>query len=179
MANPGRIKDVLYTREAIAEKVAELGKTITKDYADKEIFGVCLLKGSLVFCSDLMRHLDLPMRIDVMRASSYGASTTSSGSVQILKDLDTDIAGKDVLIIEDIVDTGRTLRKTLDLLEFRNPKSLKICTLLDKPCRREVDIDIDYAGFTIDDHFVVGYGLDYDEYYRNLPYIGILELDPA
>lgn len=173
----GRIKDVLYPAEAIAAKVAELGKTITEAYAGSELFCVCLLKGSLVFSSDLMRHIHLPMQIDVMRASSYGKSTTSSGSVQILKDLDTDISGKDVLIIEDIVDTGRTLRKTYDLLKFRNPKSLKICSLLDKPSRRVVEIDIDFTGFKIEDHFVVGYGLDYDEYYRNLPYIGILELD--
>lgn len=175
MSIQGTIKETLFSAEAIAEKVAELGAQISKDYQGKEIFGVCLLKGSIIFCSDLIRHITVPIKIDVMRASSYGASTESSGSVKILQDLDTDITGKDVLIIEDIVDTGRTLRKTYDLLAFRNPKSLKICSLLDKPSRRVTPVDIDYTGFTIEDHFVVGYGLDYDEYYRNIPYIGILE----
>lgn len=175
MALPGSLSRVLYSEEDIQQKVAELGSLISKDYQDREIFAVCLLKGSIIFLSDLIRHISVPVQIDVMRASSYGESTESSGSVKILQDLDTDISGKDVLIIEDIVDTGRTLRKTFDLLAFRNPKSLKICSFLDKPSRRIESISIDYTGFTIPDHFVVGYGLDYAEHYRQLPYIGILE----
>jgi len=175
MALPGSLSRVLYSQEDIQQKVAELGSLISKDYQDREIFAVCLLKGSIIFLSDLIRHISVPVQIDVMRASSYGESTESSGSVKILQDLDTDISGKDVLIIEDIVDTGRTLRKTFDLLAFRNPKSLKICSFLDKPSRRIESISIDYTGFTIPDHFVVGYGLDYAEHYRQLPYIGILE----
>lgn len=175
MTLPGSLSRVLYSEEEIQQKVAELGSLISKDYQDREIFAVCLLKGSIIFLSDLIRHISVPVQIDVMRASSYGESTESSGSVKILQDLDTDISGKDVLIIEDIVDTGRTLRKTFDLLAFRNPKSLKICSFLDKPSRRIESISIDYTGFTIPDHFVVGYGLDYAEHYRQLPYIGILE----
>ena len=171
----GSIVEVLFTHEQIQRRVAELGSQISADYQGKQVFAVCLLKGSMVFTADLMRHLTTPVTVDVMRASSYGSSTTSAGSVKILQDLDKDITGLDVLIIEDIVDTGRTLHRTLDLLRVRRPNSLRICTMLDKPSRRVIDIDIAYTGFTIDDHFVVGYGLDYDEYYRNLPYIGILD----
>jgi len=174
MTRPGQVTEIMFTAETIAGKVAELGQEISKDYQGKEIFGICLLKGSILFCSDLIRKIDVPITIDVMRASSYGLGTESSGSVKILQDLDADIADKDVLIIEDIIDTGRTLRKTYDLLAFRKPKSLKICSFLNKPSRREVHIDLDYVGFTIPDRFVVGYGLDYAEHYRNLPYIGIL-----
>ena len=152
-----------------------MGAEISADYANTEIFAVCLLKGSIVFTADIMRHMTPPVTVDLMRASSYGGGTTSSGSVKILQDLDRDITGRDVLIIEDIVDTGRTLHRTLELLQVRHPNSLKICTMLDKPSRRVLDIDIAYTGFSIEDHFVVGYGLDYDEYYRNLPYIGILD----
>lgn len=175
MPLPGQVTEIMFTAETIAAKVAEMGQEITKAYQGKDIFGICLLKGSIIFCSDLIRCIDAPITIDVMRASSYGHSTESSGSVKILQDLDADIAGKDVLIIEDIVDTGRTLRKTYDLLAFRKPKSLKICSFLNKPSRREVHIDIDFVGYTIPDRFVVGYGLDYAEHYRNLPYIGVLD----
>ena len=129
----------------------------------------------MVFTSDLIRHIKVPIQVDVMRASSYLGGTESSGNVKILYDMDTDVTDRDVLIIEDIVDTGRTLRKILNLLEARHPRSLKICSLLDKPSRRVVPIDIDYLGFTIEDLFVVGYGLDYKEYYRDLPYIGLFE----
>lgn len=176
---PGKIRKVLLTEEEIHRRVQELGQEISRDYAAGELTAICLLKGSIVFISDLIRHLDIPLNVDIMRASSYGASTESSGSVKILQDLDSDIGHRDVLIVEDIVDTGRTLYKTLELLRFRKPRSLKICSLLDKPSRRVLPIEIDYCGFVIPDHFVVGYGLDFDEYYRNLPYIGILELDGA
>lgn len=171
----GKVTGILFTKEQIAQRIQELGQEISNDYTSSEIFGICLLKGSLVFTSDLIRHITVPITVDVMRAHSYGDSTVSSGNVKILTDLDEDISGKDVLIIEDIVDTGRTLRKTLNLLESRNPNSLKICSMLDKPSRRVTAINIDYTGFTIDDHFVVGYGLDFDQYYRNLPYIGFFD----
>ncbi len=152
-----------------------LAEQISADYAGEEIFGICLLKGSLLFTSDLIRYINRPIKVDMMRTSSYfGTAMESSGSVKILLDLDQDIEGKNVLVIEDIVDTGRTLKKILALLAFRNPKTLRICALLDKPSRRIEPIDIDYLGFTIEDKFVVGYGLDYDDYYRNLPYVGLL-----
>jgi len=172
----GTVREILFTEDQIRRKVAEMGQAISRDYAGIDLICVSLLKGSVFFLCDLVRGMDLKVTIDLMRASSYGASTVSSGSVKILQDLDSDIGGRDVLVVEDIVDTGRTLSKTLELLRFRKPSSLKICTLLDKPSRREIPIQIDYSGFKIDDHFVVGYGLDFDEYYRNLPYIGILEL---
>ena len=171
----GRIDRTLITADKIQEKVRELGARISRDYRDSQIFAVCLLKGSLIFTSDLIRQITVPLTLDVMRASSYGHGTDSSGSVKILQDLDADIGDKDVLVIEDIVDTGRTLWKTLDLLRFRKPRSLKVCSLLDKPSRRVLELHIDYIGFTIEDYFVVGYGLDYGEYHRELPYIGILD----
>lgn len=172
----GSISSILFDADQIQTRVAELGAEISRDYQGSEVFAVCLLKGSFVFTADLIRHITVPTRVDVMRASSYGSGTVSSGSVKVLYDLDADVADKDVLIVEDIVDTGRTLAKTLHLLRARNPRSLKIVSMLDKPSRREPDIniEIDYTGFQIEDHFVVGYGLDFDEYYRNLPYIGIL-----
>ncbi|PIE90699.1 MAG: hypoxanthine phosphoribosyltransferase [Acidobacteria bacterium] len=172
----GKIKSVLVDEATIQAKVKEIASELNRDYKGKEIIAVCLLKGSIVFLSDLIRHLDMPVKIEVMRASSYGESTESSGSVKIITDLESEIKDQHVIVVEDIVDTGRTLSKTLKLLRFRKPASLKVCSLLDKPCRREIPIDIDYTGITIEDHFVVGYGLDYAEYYRNLPYIGILEL---
>ena len=171
----GKVVETLFTEEQIQQRVRELGQEISADYEGKEIFAICLLKGSLVFTSDLIRHIESPVRVDVMRASSYGSGTESSGSVKVLYDLDVDINGKDVLIIEDIVDTGRTLSRILELLEVRHPNSLRICSFLDKPSRRVTEVNIQYCGFTIPDHFVVGYGLDYDEYYRDLPSIGILD----
>ncbi|MCB1044866.1 MAG: hypoxanthine phosphoribosyltransferase [Acidobacteria bacterium] len=176
MSMRGTVESVLLSEPEIQQRIDLLGEEINRDYAGRELLAVCLLKGSVVFMSDLIRRLQMPLTIDVMRASSYGDATESSGSVKILQDLDRDISGLDVLVVEDIVDTGRTLAKTLDLLRFRQPRSLKICTLLDKPSRREVQIPIDYTGFVIEDHFVVGYGLDFDEHYRQLPYIGILKL---
>ena len=173
----GTVTEILLTKDQIAKRVAEMAEEINRDYQGREIFGICLLKGSMVFSSDIIRQFTVPVTVDMMRASSYGHSTESSGSVKILQDLDKDISGRDVLVIEDIVDTGRTLKKTLAMLNLRQPRSLKICSLLDKPSRRVVPIDIDYVGFTIEDHFVVGYGLDFNEYYRNLPDIGILDPD--
>ena len=169
------IGEVLLSEERIAAKVAELGARIGADYAGRPVTLVSVLKGSLPFMADLMRAIDLPLRIDLMEVSSYGgASTETSGLVRILKDLSSSIAGKDVLIVEDIIDTGLTLNYLLRYLRGKNPRSLRICALLDKPARRLVEIPIDYLGFTIPDEFVVGYGLDFSEYYRNLPYIGVL-----
>jgi hypoxanthine phosphoribosyltransferase len=172
----GKIVDILLDAPAIADIVAELAEQLNKDYRDKDVIILCLLKGSVIFVSDLIRLLDFPLTLEVMNVSSYGESTVSSGSVKIITDLDCDIKDRDVLVVEDIVDTGRTLSKTLELLRFRNPASLKVCSLLDKPSRRVIPIEIEYAGRVIEDHFVVGYGLDYAQYYRNLPYVGILEL---
>jgi hypoxanthine phosphoribosyltransferase len=169
------IGEVLVTEDQIRAKVAELGARIGADYADRRLTLVSVLKGSLPFMADLMRAIPVPVRIDLMEVSSYGGSTTeSSGLVRILKDLSATIEGEDVLIVEDIIDTGLTLNYLVRYLRGKNPKSLRICTLLDKPARRLVDIPVDYVGFTIPDQFVVGYGLDYSEYYRNLRFVGVL-----
>jgi hypoxanthine phosphoribosyltransferase len=169
------IGEVLVTEDQIRTKVAELGARIGADYADRRLTLVSVLKGSLPFMADLMRTIHVPVRIDLMEVSSYGGSSTeSSGLVRILKDLSASIEGEDVLIVEDIIDTGLTLNYLLRYLRGKNPKSLRICTLLDKPARRLVDIAVDYVGFTIPDQFVVGYGLDYREYYRNLRFVGVL-----
>lgn len=168
---------VFLSEEEIKAKVAELGKKISDDYrgSDKNLILVAILKGSVVFLSDLMRNIDIDLNIDFMVVSSYGASTESSGNIKIIKDLDINIRDYDLLIVEDILDSGRTLSKLIDILKMREPKSLKVCTLLDKPDRRVCNVDLDYCGFVIPDEFIVGYGLDFDEKYRNLPYIGILE----
>jgi len=169
------IGEILLTEEEIADKVAELGARIGADYADRRLTLVSVLKGSLPFMADLMRAIPVPVRIDLMEVSSYGGTTTeSSGLVRILKDLSTTIEGEEVLIVEDIIDTGLTLNYLVRYLRGKNPRSLRICTLLDKPARRLVDIPVDYVGFTIPDQFVVGYGLDYGEYYRNLRFVGVL-----
>ncbi|HEX5823329.1 MAG TPA: hypoxanthine phosphoribosyltransferase, partial [Candidatus Limnocylindrales bacterium] len=169
------VAEVLLTEEQIAAKVRELGARISADYADRRLTLVSVLKGSLPFMADLMRAIPVPVRIDLMEVSSYGGSSTeSSGLVRILKDLSATIEGEDVLIVEDIIDTGLTLNYLIRYLRGKNPKSLRICTLLDKPARRLVDIPVDYVGFTIPDQFVVGYGLDYMEYYRNLRFVGVL-----
>ena len=169
------IGEVLITEDQIREKVAELGARIGADYNDRRLTLVSVLKGSLPFMADLMRAISVPVRIDLMEVSSYGGSATeSSGLVRILKDLSATIEGEDVLIVEDIIDTGLTLNYLVRYLRGKNPKSLRICTLLDKPARRLVDIPVDYVGFTIPDQFVVGYGLDYGEYYRNLRFVGVL-----
>jgi hypoxanthine phosphoribosyltransferase len=169
------IGEILVTEDQIRAKVAELGSRIGADYADRRLTLVSVLKGSLPFMADLMRAIPVPVRIDLMEVSSYGGSSTeSSGLVRILKDLSATIEGEDVLIVEDIIDTGLTLNYLVRYLRGKNPKSLRICTLLDKPARRLVDIPVDYVGFTIPDQFVVGYGLDYSEYYRNLRFVGVL-----
>src|SRR6187397_624818 len=169
------IAQVLLTEEEIRAKVRELGLQISADYANTSVTLVSVLKGSLPFMADLMRQIEIPLQIDLMEVSSYGGATTEpSGLVRILKDLSSSIAGKDVLIVEDIIDTGLTLNYLLRYLRGKNPRSLRVCTLLDKPARRLVDITVDYLGFTIPDQFVVGYGLDYGEFYRNLPFIGVL-----
>ena len=170
------IAEVLLTEEQIATRVAELGARITADYGGGPLTLVSVLKGSLPFMADLMRAIDLPLRIDLMEVSSYGGSTTeSSGLVRILKDLSASIAGEDVLIVEDIIDTGLTLNYLIRYLRGKNPKTLRICTLLDKPARRLVEIPVDYIGFEIPDQFVIGYGLDYGEVYRNLRFVGVLK----
>jgi hypoxanthine phosphoribosyltransferase len=169
------IGEVLVSEADIAAKVNELGARITAAYAGRPVTLVSVLKGSLPFMADLMRAIDLPLRIDLMEVSSYGGSATeSSGLVRILKDLSASIEGEDVLIVEDIIDTGLTLNYLIRYLRGKNPASLRICTLLDKPARRLVEIPVDFVGFTIPDQFVVGYGLDYGEVYRNLRFVGVL-----
>lgn len=166
---------ILFSEQQVQSKVQELGAQITSDYQGKDLVIVGILKGAVVFLADLIRELELPLELDFMVISSYGKSTRASGVVRILKDLDKNIAGKDVLIVEDIVDTGLTLSYLKENLHTRGPASLKICTLLDKPSRRKVVLNPDYRGYSIPNEFVVGYGLDYGEKYRNLPYIGVLK----
>ena len=166
---------VLYSEEELEAKCAELGAQISKDYEGKNLLLVSVLKGAVVFMTDLMRHLTVPCSIDFMVVSSYGSGVKTSGVVKIVKDLDADLAGKDLLIVEDILDTGMTLHYLKQLLQDRNPNSIRIATLLDKPERRRAAVRADYVGYQVPDEFVVGYGLDYDEKYRNLPYVGILK----
>ena len=163
---------VLLTEEEVDRRIQEIGDQITKDYAGKTVHLVCVLKGGSFFMCELAKRINLPVSLDFMSVSSYGGDTKSSGVVKIVKDLDEPLIGKDVLVVEDIVDSGRTLSYLLEMLKDRKPASLKLCTLLDKPDRRVVDVNVDYTGFKIPDVFVVGYGLDYDQIYRNLPYIG-------
>ena len=169
------VEKILVTEEELKERVAQLGEQITKDYEGKAPVLASVLRGSYIFMADLSRNIELPVTIDFMAVSSYGSGTTSSGQVEIKKDLSDPIEGKDLIIVEDILDSGNTLYYLMDVLRARKPASIKICTLLDKPERRAKPITADYSGFTIPDAFVVGYGLDYDEKYRNLPYIGILK----
>ncbi|MBI3537355.1 MAG: hypoxanthine phosphoribosyltransferase [Chloroflexi bacterium] len=170
------IAKILITREALQQRIAELGEQISRDYQDQDLLLVCVLKGGVIFLSDLARALRIPHAIDFMAISSYGgARTESSGVVRIIMDLTANIENKNVLIVEDIVDTGRTLAYITENLRTRNPASLKICALLNKPTRREVKVAIDYVGFDIPNEFVVGYGLDYNELYRNLPFVGVLK----
>ena len=169
------IEKVLISEEELAEIVKKLGKQISEDYKDKNLFLVSILKGSVIFMADLMRAIDIPCNIDFMAVSSYGSGAKSSGVVKIIKDLDKSIEGKDLLIIEDILDSGRTLNYIQEILLARHPNSIRICTLFDKPDRREVELYADYIGCKVPNEFIVGYGLDYDEYYRNLPYIGALK----
>ena len=170
------IDHILVTEEQLKAKVNELGAQITKDYEGRDLLLVSILKGSVVFMADLMRAIRMPCGIDFMVVSSYGgANTTSTGLVKIVKDLDQDLSGKDLLIVEDILDTGITLYHLVPMLKLRNPASVRLCTILSKPSRRKADIEPDYLGFEVPDEFVVGYGLDYDEKYRNLPYVGVLK----
>ena len=169
------VEEVLLTQEQISQRVAELGQQLAADYVGRFPVLVSVLKGSFIFLSDLIRSMPVPLSIDLMELSSYGASTESSGQVRILKDLSGPISGRDVIVVEDIIDTGLTLNYLLHYLRDRSPSSVTICCLLDKPARRLAEMQIDYRGFTIPDRFVIGYGLDYDERYRNLPYIGVLK----
>ncbi|HBQ85465.1 MAG TPA: hypoxanthine phosphoribosyltransferase [Syntrophomonas sp.] len=167
--------DVLYDPAELRDKVKELGKKITEDYNGKQLIVIGILKGAFIFMADLVREIDLPVELDFMDVSSYGASTMSSGEVKIIKDLDNSIQDKHVLIVEDIVDTGLTLKYIVAILKKRGPRSVKICCLLDKPSRRKADIRPDYYGYSIEDNFVVGCGLDYNEKYRNYPAVCILK----
>jgi len=170
------VAEVLITEEELQARIAELGKVISADYQGKDLLAVCILRGAVVFLSDLIRHITVPHEMDFMAVSSYGGTRIeSSGVVRILMDLKTNIQGRDVLIVEDIVDTGLTLNYIIDNLKTRRPASLRTCALLNKRERRQVDVPLDYVGFDIPDKFVVGYGLDYDEKYRNLPFIGVLK----
>ena len=169
------IERVLFSEEALDKRVSEIAAEINRDYAGKEPMLISVLRGSFVFMADLTRKINVHCTIDFMSVSSYGKGTTSSGQVQITKDLSDDIEGKDIIVVEDILDSGNTLSYLLQLLQARKPASMKLCTLLDKPDRRVKEVHVDYTGFTIPDEFVVGYGLDYAERYRNLPYIGILK----
>lgn len=169
------IRTVLVSEQQLKDKVAQLGAQISQDYAGKDLVLVSILKGAVVFMADLMRAVTIPCSIDFMVVSSYGAGTTTTGLVKIIKDLDSDLSGKDVLIVEDILDTGVTLSNLVPMLKMRDPNSVRICAILDKPSRRRADIQADYIGFQVPDEFVVGYGLDYDEKYRNLPYVGVLK----
>lgn len=167
---------VYLTEEQLNERIAQMGAEITKKFAGESVYLVCILKGSIFFTTELAKRIELPMTIDFMSVSSYGAETRSSGVVNIKKDLENSIEGENVIVVEDIVDSGHTLSRLMSLFASRNPKTLTICTLLDKPERRVVeDLKVDYTGFVIPDKFVVGFGLDYDQRYRNLPYIGFVE----
>ncbi len=171
------LSEVLISEQQLAERVACIGAQITEEYKGRPVLLIGILKGSVPFIADLMRRIDLDVSIDFMSVSSYGSSTRSSGIVRILKDLDSDINGKHVIIVEDIIDSGLTLAYLKDYLLQRNPASLKICTLLDKPARRKIDIQADYTGFEVEDRFIVGYGLDVDQKFRNLPYIAWIKND--
>lgn len=169
------IEKILLSKEQIAEKVKELGQQLAKDYKEKNPLVICVLKGAAPFMSNLIMEMNIPLEMDFMAVSSYGASTKSSGVVKIIKDLDTPVEGRHVIVVEDIIDSGLTLSYLLDILKRRNAETIKLVTLLDKPHRRTVDLKPDYCGFVVPDEFVVGYGLDYAEKYRNLPYIGVLK----
>jgi len=169
------IQEVLYSEEELQSKVAELGAQLSVEYADKNPLVICVLKGAFIFMSDLVQNITIPLELDFMAVSSYGSSTKSSGVVKILKDLDVPVEGRHVIIVEDIIDSGLTLSYLIDVLERRNAQSIAVVALFDKPKRRTVDLEPDYKGFTIPDEFVVGYGLDYAEKYRNLPFVGILK----
>lgn len=169
--------DVMISEEELSKRIKELGKQISEDYKDKDITVICVLKGGVMFMTDLAKEITVPLTMDFMAVSSYGNEQVSTGIVKIVKDLDEPIEGKNLLIVEDIIDSGRTLSYLVKILKERKPESVKICTLLDKPEQRVVDVDVDYVGFTIPDKFVLGYGLDYEQYLRNLPFIGVKRED--
>ncbi|MBD8500699.1 hypoxanthine phosphoribosyltransferase [Paenibacillus arenosi] len=169
------IEKVVISEEEIQARVNELGEQLTRDYAGKKPLVICVLKGAFIFMADLVKRIEVPMEMDFMAVSSYGASTESSGVVRILKDLDVSVEGRDVLIVEDIIDTGLTLSYLINILEGRKAATIKVVTLFDKPARRSANMEADYKGFVLPDEFIVGYGLDYAEEYRNLPYIGVLK----
>ena len=169
--------EVLLSEEEVDARIQEIGDMISKDYAGKEVHLICVLKGGSFFMCELAKRITVPVSLDFMSVSSYGADTKSSGVVKIVKDLDESLTGKHVLVVEDIVDSGRTLSHLLKMLKDRGPADVRLCTLLDKPDRRVVDVKVDYTGFQIPDEFVVGYGLDYDQKYRTLPYIGVVKFD--
>lgn len=167
--------NVLISEETVDAKIKEIGEKISKEFEGQQVHLLCILKGSVFFTCELAKRITVPVTMDFMSVSSYGDGTSSSGVVRIVKDLDETIEGKNVVVIEDIIDSGRTLSYLLEILQKRNPRNLKLCTLLDKPDRRVRDVKVDYVGFEIPDEFVVGYGLDYAQKYRNLPYIGVME----
>ena len=169
------IKEVYFSKEQLHDIVKKLGAQISRDYEGKNLTLVSILKGSVIFMADLMREITVPCEIDFMCVSSYGGGTKTSGTVKIIKDLDINLEGKDLLLVEDILDSGRTLKKLIDFLSIKEPESVSVCTLLDKPSRRVVDVEAKYVGSLVEDQFVVGYGLDYNQKYRNLPFIGILK----
>jgi hypoxanthine phosphoribosyltransferase len=172
------LEEVLIPEDELQARVRELGAEISRDYAGKDLHLICILRGGVIFLTDLMKEISVPHSIDFMAVSSYGAGArTSSGQVRITLDLTASIRGRDVLLVEDIIDSGNTIASVLELLETRRPRSLKVCTLLDKPARRETEVPIHYRGFTLPDKFVFGYGLDLDEYYRGLPFIGVVRTD--
>lgn len=168
--------DVLISEEEVEKRISELGKIISEEYEGKEIHMICVLKGGVFFMCQLAKHITVPVTMDFMSISSYGDGTSSSGVVKIIKDLDEPLEGKDVLVVEDIIDSGRTLSYLMEILEKRKPNSMRLCTLLDKPDRRVREVHVDHMGFEIPDEFVVGYGLDYKQRYRNLPYIGVVKM---
>lgn len=168
---------IMYSEQEVDARIAELGRQISEDFKGEEILAVGILRGGAFFCTELTKRITVPVILDFIEASSYGSGTQSSGTVRITKDLIEDIEGKNVIVVEDIIDSGRTLNLLLENLKKRKPKSLKLCTLLDKPDRRVVEVPVDYNGFQIPDQFVVGYGMDYAQRYRNLPYIGVVEME--
>ena len=168
---------VMLSEEEVDKRIKEIGEQISRDYAGRQVHLVCVLKGGSFFLCELAKRITVPVSLDFMSVSSYGSDTKSSGVVKIVKDLDESLKGKNVIVVEDIVDSGRTLSYLLEMLKDRGPESLRLCTLLDKPDRRVIEVNVDYTGFQIPDEFVVGYGLDYDQRYRNLPYIGVVEFD--
>ena len=169
--------EVLLTEQRVDERIQAIGEQISRDYEGRQVHLVCVLKGGAFFMCELAKRITVPVSLDFMSVSSYGSDTKSSGVIRIVKDLDESIKDKDVIVVEDIVDSGRTLSYLLKMLQSRGPRSLALCTLLDKPERRVVDVNVNYTGFQIPDEFVVGYGLDYDQRYRNLPYIGVVKFD--